>query len=56
MKTAQKILAEIEHLHEKINSLERSLQQIQHQCQHHFVGDSYYKKCTKCHKVEVLYY
>ncbi len=36
--------------------LENRLKEIQQNCHHHFEGNSYYERCVKCHKIEVLYY
>ncbi|WP_270180895.1 serine protease [Alkalihalobacillus sp. CinArs1] len=36
--------------------LENQLKAFQEKCEHHFEGDQYFEKCSKCHKVEVLYY
>lgn len=47
---------EMDQLKKRLAFLESRLHEIQHYCEHHFEGNSYYQKCVKCHKVEALYY
>lgn len=47
---------EMNQLKKRLAFLEKHIKEIQQCCDHHFQGDSYYQKCVKCSKVEVLYY
>ncbi|UII56871.1 hypothetical protein LS684_05385 [Cytobacillus spongiae] len=47
---------EINRLKNIIEQLEEQISQIQIQCKHIFLEVEGFRKCTKCHKVEVIYY
>lgn len=53
---AKDIVKELIDLKNRFIILENHLKAIQNECEHHFEGDSNYKKCTICMKVEALYY
>ncbi|MEG9296855.1 serine protease [Mangrovibacillus sp. Mu-81] len=52
----QIIEEEINQLKTHLAFLEKSLKEIQQNCDHHFKGNQYYETCIKCNKVIVLYY
>ncbi|TDL32861.1 serine protease [Jeotgalibacillus sp. S-D1] len=52
----QKIESEITRTKTHLSLLEKSLEELQRNCDHHFKGDRFYEKCTKCKKVKMLYY
>jgi hypothetical protein len=52
----EKIEEEINQLKTHLAFLEKSLKEIQQNCDHHFKGNQYHEKCIKCNKVNVLYY
>ncbi|MBM7715786.1 hypothetical protein JOC94_002775 [Bacillus thermophilus] len=52
----QKIIEEMKQLERKIEVLQVRINEIQQACDHHFIGDAYYETCSKCNKVNVLYY
>ncbi|MDG5786729.1 serine protease [Evansella sp. AB-P1] len=56
MKDVQEIKKVIGYLHEEINSLENHLKNIQDKCDHQYEENNYYKKCTKCQQIKVLYF
>ncbi|WP_413375490.1 serine protease [Alkalihalobacillus sp. 1P02AB] len=39
-----------------IKELEKLIEQIQGECDHHYSGDTYMVQCDKCEKVKILYY
>lgn len=47
---------EINQLKGKLILLKNQLMEIQKNCDHHFQGNLHYETCTKCNKVNVLYY
>nr|WP_205831494.1 serine protease [Bacillus sp. RO2] len=47
---------EINQLKIQLDFLEKSLKEIQQNCNHHFEGNQHHEKCIKCNKVNVLYY
>lgn len=51
-----KIEEEISQLENRIELLKKQVNEIQETCKHHFKGNQYYETCTKCNKVNVLYY
>lgn len=51
-----KIVEEIKQLQSRLTYLEKCLEEIQQACDHHYVGNQHYQTCTKCQKVNVLYY
>lgn len=53
---AKDIIKELTDLKNRMIILENHLKDIQKQCKHHFEGDTNYKQCSKCMKVEALYY
>ena len=52
----QKIEEEITRMKTNLSFLEKSLEEIQRNCDHHFKAYQYYEKCLKCNKVNILYY
>ncbi|MED4014470.1 serine protease [Sutcliffiella cohnii] len=52
----KKIEEEINRLKTQLSFLEKSINEIQEKCEHHFKGNQYHEKCMKCNKVNVLYY
>ncbi len=52
----EQLQQEINELHARVKILQQHIEELQQTCDHHFCGDSYFVKCTKCHKIEVLYY
>ncbi|MFS0645268.1 serine protease [Siminovitchia sp. 179-K 8D1 HS] len=52
----QKIIEEIKQLERQIEVLQIQISEIQQSCDHHFIGNEYYETCSKCNKVNVLYY
>ncbi|KON88078.1 serine protease [Sporosarcina globispora] len=52
----EKIEEEINQLKTHLAFLEKSLKEIQQNCDHHFIGNQHHEKCIKCNKVNVLYY
>jgi predicted RNase H-like nuclease (RuvC/YqgF family) len=52
----EKIEEEINQLKTRLAFLEKSLKEIQQNCNHHFKGNQHHVKCIKCNKVNVLYY
>lgn len=52
----QKIEEEINQLKDRLSYLENCMQHIQQNCDHHFKGNPFYEICSKCKKVNVLYY
>ncbi|WP_096186031.1 serine protease [Evansella halocellulosilytica] len=52
----QKIEEEIKQSKIRLDFLENRLKELQQQCDHSFKGNTYYRKCVKCNKIEVFYY
>ncbi|MFA9556895.1 serine protease [Evansella sp. AB-rgal1] len=53
---AQMLEVEIKEVKEYLASLEKQLQELQENCDHHFQENTYYETCLKCNKVNSLYY
>jgi prefoldin subunit 5 len=47
---------EINQLKTQLALLEKRMNEIQQNCDHHFKRNQYYETCMKCNKVNVLYY
>lgn len=54
--SVQKIKEEIKQLELRIKALKNQARKIQQACNHQFSGNEYYETCSKCNKVNVLYY
>lgn len=52
----QKIKEEIKQLEWKIENLKVRMSEIQQSCDHQYDGNDYFETCSKCNKVNVLYY
>ncbi|MDQ0163132.1 hypothetical protein [Bacillus alveayuensis] len=55
-KKADLLRKEIQRLKCRVYQLEQQLAEIQFNCEHVFVEESFIKKCTKCHYIESIYY
>ncbi|QDP41167.1 serine protease [Radiobacillus deserti] len=47
---------EMNSLKSRLSYLENCINRIQQNCNHHFKGNQLYEVCSKCKKVNVLYY
>ncbi|VEF48842.1 Uncharacterised protein [Bacillus freudenreichii] len=54
--SVEKIKEEIKQLELRIKVLKIQAGKIQQACNHQFSGNEYFETCTKCSKVNVLYY
>ncbi|MDZ5470195.1 hypothetical protein SM124_00405 [Bacillus sp. 31A1R] len=54
--TVSELKEEIKRLKENIQMLELEIQHIQKNCKHVFLEEQGFRKCMKCHKIDVYYY
>jgi predicted RNase H-like nuclease (RuvC/YqgF family) len=52
----EQLQQELSELQAKVRKVHSQIEELQRTCDHEFYGDSYYVKCSKCQKIEALYY
>ncbi|MDV2684630.1 hypothetical protein RYX56_09625 [Alkalihalophilus lindianensis] len=52
----EQLQEEIRELDAQMKKIQLQIEELQRTCDHDFCGDSYYVKCSKCQKIEALYY
>ncbi len=56
MSEVQQLISSIEQHERQIEQLERKLRTIQQTCDHVFIDNRTYKKCSKCHLAKSVHY